>query len=72
MTIDEIVGSSKNIIQAIESIKLKRFGIQFHLESDDTEYGVDILKNFIKFCENLWKFVKICENWYFILRVFLI
>lgn len=45
--------SSKNIIQAIESIKLKRFGIQFHLESDNTEYGIEILKNFIKFCEDL-------------------
>ena len=45
--------SNNNIIQSIESIPLKRFGIQFHIESEESENRIQILKNFIDFCLNL-------------------
>ena len=44
--------SNNNIIQSIESISLKRFGIQFHIESEESDNRIQILQNFINFCKN--------------------
>ena len=37
-------------IQAMENSKLNRFGLQFHPEVNDSEYGSKIFENFVDIC----------------------
>ncbi len=46
-----LVASSTNCrVQAIEHEALPRFGLQFHPEVEDTQYGEQIFRNFIALC----------------------
>ncbi len=48
----EILASSETCqVQAFKHRSRKIYGLQFHPEVDNTEYGVDIFKNFVKVCE---------------------
>jgi anthranilate synthase/aminodeoxychorismate synthase-like glutamine amidotransferase len=38
-------------IMAVQHVNHPTFGVQFHPESIATEYGIDILKNFLTWCE---------------------
>lgn len=42
--------SEDNYVMAVEDIENSIFGVQFHPESYITEYGLEILINFVKFC----------------------
>ena len=42
-------------VQAMENDDATRFGLQFHPEVNDSEYGTDIIKNFVSHCESLTK-----------------
>jgi GMP synthase (glutamine-hydrolysing) len=42
-------------IQAMENEKQDRFGLQFHPEVNDSEYGENIFENFVKICERALK-----------------
>lgn len=42
-----IANTSDNSIMAVQHVSHLTFGVQFHPESIATEYGVDILKNFL-------------------------
>jgi len=42
-------------IQAMENEKQDRFGLQFHPEVNDSEYGEKIFENFVKICERALK-----------------
>jgi anthranilate synthase component II len=47
-----INGTSKDgYIMAIAEVNAKAYGLQFHPESHDTEYGFKLINNFIKICE---------------------
>jgi GMP synthase (glutamine-hydrolysing) len=47
----EVIGSSENVPFAfVENVKKKIFGLQFHPEVEHTEFGNQILKNFIEIC----------------------
>lgn len=37
--------------QAIKHLKKSFYGVQFHPEVEETEYGVEIFKNFLKVCK---------------------
>ena len=43
------------IVQAMENDGGTRFGLQFHPEVNDSEYGTDIIKNFVSHCQSLTK-----------------
>jgi para-aminobenzoate synthetase component 2 len=43
--------SEDDVIMGISHIRFPTYGIQFHPEAVLTEYGRDIIKNFIKICE---------------------
>ena len=48
----EIIASSENCkIQGIHHKTKPLFGLQFHPEVEDTEYGYDVFKNFIDICK---------------------
>jgi len=52
----EITASSQNCrIQAMRHKTRPLFGLQFHPEVEDTEFGEEIFKNFIEICESLKK-----------------
>ena len=36
-------------IEAMENVNLMRFGLQFHPEVNDTEFGTEIITNFVEF-----------------------
>lgn len=42
--------SEDNYVMAVEDFENSIFGVQFHPESYITEYGLEILINFVKFC----------------------
>ena len=45
-----ITASSKYCeIEAMENVNLMRFGLQFHPEVNDTEFGTEIMTNFVNF-----------------------
>jgi len=59
MPIDfEQIAHSQNSIAAIKHLYKEIYGIQFHLEVTHTEYGTQILKNF------LFEIVKVEQDWY--------
>ena len=43
--------SKDGYIMAITDVNAKTYGLQFHPESHDTEYGFKLINNFIKICE---------------------
>ena len=43
--------SKDGYIMAITDVNAKAYGLQFHPESHDTEYGFKLINNFIKICE---------------------
>ena len=43
--------SKDGYIMAIKDVNAKTYGLQFHPESHDTEYGSKLINNFIKICE---------------------
>jgi anthranilate/para-aminobenzoate synthase component II len=45
--------SCANEIMGIQHKELPIYGIQFHPESCQTEYGIDIIKNFMKIASDL-------------------
>ena len=46
-----ITASSESCeIQAMENKKQDRFGLQFHPEVNDSEYGAKIFENFVEIC----------------------
>ncbi len=48
-----LTASSENCeIEAMENVELMRFGLQFHPEVNDTEYGKEIISNFVEFVKN--------------------
>ena len=47
--------SSDGTIQAISHRTLPVYGVQFHPEAVLTQYGHELLRNFIKICEEWWK-----------------
>jgi len=48
----DVLGESENCkVQAMVHTKKPFYGLQFHPEVEHTEYGEQIFKNFIKFCE---------------------
>jgi GMP synthase (glutamine-hydrolysing) len=48
----KVLASSDNcLIQAIQHKKKPFFGLQYHPEVEDTEFGHEMFKNFIKICE---------------------
>lgn len=47
----EIIGSTRDVKNAfVGNLEKKIFGVQFHPEVEHTEYGSEILKNFINIC----------------------
>ncbi len=47
----EIIGSTKDCkYAAIQNLKQKRFGLQFHIEVKDTPIGLKIFENFARIC----------------------
>jgi|SRR3990170_2655533 len=48
------LASSPNCaIQAMRSLDRPLFGLQFHPEVEDTQFGTDIFRNFVRECERL-------------------
>ena len=48
-----LTASSENCeIEAMENVELMRFGLQFHPEVNDTEFGAEIITNFVQFVKN--------------------
>jgi GMP synthase (glutamine-hydrolysing) len=46
------LASSPNCaVQAMRSTKRRLFGLQFHPEVENTQYGYDIFRNFLRACE---------------------
>ena len=43
--------SKDGYIMAITNVNAKAYGLQFHPESHDSEYGFKLINNFIKICE---------------------
>ena len=43
--------SKDGYIMGISEVNAKAYGLQFHPESHDTEYGIKLINNFIKICE---------------------
>ena len=43
--------SKDGYIMGITEVNAKAYGLQFHPESHDTEYGFKLINNFIKICE---------------------
>ena len=43
--------SKDGYIMTITDVNAKAYGLQFHPESHDTEYGFKLINNFIKICE---------------------
>ncbi|HIG03464.1 MAG TPA: GMP synthase subunit A [Candidatus Poseidoniales archaeon] len=39
-------------VQGMEDLKRMRWGLQFHPEVNDTEFGGKIMKNFVEYCRN--------------------
>jgi GMP synthase (glutamine-hydrolysing) len=51
-----LTASSNNCeIEAMENIDLMRFGLQFHPEVNDTEFGTEIISNFVEFVKKIKK-----------------
>ncbi len=49
-----VVAESKSCaVQAMQNENLDRFGLQFHPEVNDTEYGSNIFENFVSICESV-------------------
>ena len=47
----EVLGSSEHVPFAlVENKKKKIFGVQFHPEVEHTEYGIEIIRNFLNIC----------------------
>jgi anthranilate synthase component 2 len=46
------VSSYDNELMAMECIKKKLFGVQFHPEAYLSQYGLKIVQNYITFCED--------------------
>src|SRR3989442_1334484 len=47
------LASSQNCdVQAMRHRDRPLFGLQFHPEVEDTQFGADIFRNFLKLCEN--------------------
>ena len=42
-------------IQAMQNLELNRFGLQFHPEVNDTEFGSKIFENFVNICKRVKK-----------------
>lgn len=42
-------------VQAMQNDDATRFGLQFHPEVNDSEYGTEIIKNFVSHCRSLTK-----------------
>ncbi len=47
--------STSCAIQAMQNLELKRFGLQFHPEVNDTEFGSKIFENFVNICKRAKK-----------------
>jgi len=47
--------STSCAIQAMQNLELKRFGLQFHPEVNDTEFGSKIFENFVDICKRTKK-----------------
>ena len=47
--------SASCAIQAMQNLELKRFGLQFHPEVNDTEFGSKIFENFVDICKRTKK-----------------
>ena len=43
--------SKDGYIMGISEVNAKAYGLQFHPESHDTEYGIKLINNFIKICK---------------------
>lgn len=39
-------------VQGMEDEKRRRFGLQFHPEVNDSEYGAEMMRNFVEFCRS--------------------
>ena len=39
-------------VQAMQNSDLNRFGLQFHPEVNDTEFGSNIFENFVRICKS--------------------
>jgi GMP synthase (glutamine-hydrolysing) len=39
-------------VQAMQNEDLNRFGLQFHPEVNDTEFGSNIFENFVRICKS--------------------
>ena len=46
----ELQLAANHEIQAMENEELNRFGLQFHPEVNDSEYGAKIFENFVDIC----------------------
>ena len=43
-------GSDSCRVQGMEDVSRQRFGLQFHPEVNDSEFGAEMMKNFVSFC----------------------
>jgi len=48
----EIAHSESCQVQAMQNEDLDRFGLQFHPEVNDTEFGSNIFENFVRICKS--------------------
>ena len=48
-----MIAESKSCkVQAMQNEELDRFGLQFHPEVNDTEFGSNIFENFVAICKS--------------------
>jgi len=43
-------GSDSCQVQGMEDVERRRFGLQFHPEVNDSEFGADMMRNFVEYC----------------------
>ena len=48
----EVAQSESCRVQAMQNEDLNRFGLQFHPEVNDTEFGSNIFENFVRICKS--------------------
>jgi len=48
----EVAQSESCKVQAMQNEDLNRFGLQFHPEVNDTEFGSNIFENFVRICKS--------------------